>query len=58
LTQKLQLPQEKLCVTYFDGSDELKLDADAETKQIWLSLGYDLNWFSVGKCTNMHFTHI
>ena len=37
LTQEFKLDRDKLCVTYFGGSDTLP--PDIETKEIWRSLG-------------------
>lgn len=39
LTQKLNLPSDRLYVTYFGGDEKSSLSPDDECKNIWLSLG-------------------
>ncbi|CAL4141397.1 unnamed protein product, partial [Meganyctiphanes norvegica] len=39
LTEVYKLPSEFLYVTYFGGSDALGLQADLETRDIWLNIG-------------------
>ena len=39
LTETLQLPASHLYVTYFGGSEELGLQPDEETRDIWFDIG-------------------
>lgn len=41
LTNVYRLPQDQLYVTYFAGDEKLGLTADTESRDIWLSLGYN-----------------
>ncbi|CAO3587192.1 unnamed protein product [Absidia cylindrospora] len=41
LTEVLQLPQDRIYVTYFGGDEKMGLEADLEAKQIWMDLGVD-----------------
>uniref|UniRef100_A0A915LZP4 alanine--tRNA ligase n=1 Tax=Meloidogyne javanica TaxID=6303 RepID=A0A915LZP4_MELJA len=43
LTNWLQIPPERLYVSYFGGDSSAGLDADEECKEIWLSLGVNPN---------------
>lgn len=40
LTDVYKLPQNRLYVTYFKGNEDLGLNEDAETKEIWKTIGY------------------
>lgn len=42
LTQVYGIPAERLYVSYFSGDAANGLPADEETRQIWLSLGYEI----------------
>ncbi|KAI1732739.1 tRNA synthetases class II (A) domain-containing protein [Ditylenchus destructor] len=39
LTKKLEIPADRLYVTYFGGDETCKLQADEECRQIWLDIG-------------------
>ena len=39
LTGTFNLPKDRLLITYYGGCEELGIEADLETKNIWLSLG-------------------
>lgn len=39
LTEVYKMPKERLYITYFGGDDELGLEADLETRDIWINLG-------------------
>ena len=39
LTNVYKLPKDRLYVTYFEGNPELNLPVDAESRDMWLSLG-------------------
>lgn len=39
LTQVLNLPTDRLYVTYFGGDEKMGLEADLEAKQIWMDIG-------------------
>lgn len=39
LTNVYKIPPSRLYVTYFKGDDELGIEADLETKEIWKDLG-------------------
>ena len=40
MTRVYKLPSKFLYVTYFGGSEALGLEADLETRDIWLDIGY------------------
>ena len=74
LTNVYRVPKERLYVTYFGGAPESGLDADLETKQIWLDMGlpesrvlpFDMrdNFWEMGDtgpcgpCSEIHFDRI
>uniref|UniRef100_A0A8D2J116 Alanine--tRNA ligase n=1 Tax=Varanus komodoensis TaxID=61221 RepID=A0A8D2J116_VARKO len=74
LTQVYEIPKDRLYVTYFEGDSSLGLNADEESKEIWLSLGvppshvlpFQLkdNFWEMGDtgpcgpCTEIHYDHI
>ena len=39
LTEGYKLPADRLYVSYFGGDDSLGLEADTETRDIWLKMG-------------------
>lgn len=41
LTKVINLPEDRLYVTYFGGDEKLGLSADLEAKQMWLDLGVE-----------------
>jgi len=73
LTKELGLDSDKLWVTYFGGCQELGLEVDLETKEIWrmlgvpenriIPLGMDDNFWEMGlagpcgPCTEIHYNH-
>lgn len=42
LTERFNLPKDRLYVTYFGGNEAAGLQPDEECKQIWLNLGYSI----------------
>ncbi|KAI3858811.1 hypothetical protein MKX03_015748 [Papaver bracteatum] len=66
LTQVYKLPEDRMYVTYFGGDDKLGLEADYETRDIWLNLlppARDNFWEMgdtgpCGPCTEIHFDRI
>ncbi|KAI6654696.1 Alanine-tRNA ligase, cytoplasmic-like [Oopsacas minuta] len=74
LTNVYKIPRERLYVTYFGGDSKSGLDADLETKQIWLDIGipesrvlpFDMrdNFWEMGEtgpcgpCSEIHFDRI
>ncbi|KAF7633927.1 AA_TRNA_LIGASE_II_ALA domain-containing protein [Meloidogyne graminicola] len=74
LTVRLQIPPERLYVTYFGGDIAAGLEPDEECKQIWLSLGIDPthllpfgmkdNFWEMGDtgpcgpCSEIHYDHV
>jgi alanyl-tRNA synthetase len=41
LTKVLQLPEDRLYVSYFGGDEKLGLEPDLEAKKIWMDLGVE-----------------
>ena len=74
LTNVFKVPKERLYITYFGGDANSGLDADLETKQIWLDVGvpeervlpFDMkdNFWEMGEtgpcgpCSEIHFDRI
>ena len=74
LTNVYRVPKDRLYVTYFGGAPDAGLDADLETKQIWLEMGlpecrvlpFDMkdNFWEMGDtgpcgpCSEIHFDRI
>jgi len=40
LTERLNMPKDRLYVTYFGGNQERGLGPDLDAKEIWLKVGY------------------
>ena len=47
LTERLKLEKDRLYVTYFGGNKDAGLEPDLDTKNFWISLGYDTDFFSL-----------
>jgi alanyl-tRNA synthetase len=47
LTVKLEIPADRLYVSYFGGDKETGLEPDSECKQIWLDIGQVLKSYSI-----------
>ncbi|XP_055376341.1 alanine--tRNA ligase, cytoplasmic [Condylostylus longicornis] len=74
LTERMQLPKERLYVTYFGGDKEAGLEPDLECKEIWMKLGIKPehilpgsmkdNFWEMGEtgpcgpCSELHFDRI
>ena len=74
LTNVYKIPKERLYVTYFGGAAQVGLEADLETKQIWVDMGipearvlpFDMrdNFWEMGDtgpcgpCSEIHFDRI
>ncbi|XP_013419865.1 alanine--tRNA ligase, cytoplasmic-like [Lingula anatina] len=74
LTEVYNISQERLYVTYFGGNEQLGLDPDLETREIWLKLGIPEdhlfpsgmkdNFWDMGEtgpcgpCTEIHYDHV
>nr|XP_060610051.1 alanine--tRNA ligase, mitochondrial [Anolis sagrei ordinatus] len=74
LTEVYEIPKDRLYVTYFGGNATLGLNADEETREIWLNLGlppshvlpFEMkdNFWEMGEsgpcgpCTEIHYDHI
>ncbi len=74
VTEVYGLPKDRLFVTYFGGSEELALEADEETREVWRSLGVppdrvlafgaeDNFWEMAasgpcGPCSEIHYDHV
>lgn len=41
LTKVINLPEDRLYVTYFGGDEKMGLPADLEAKQLWMDLGVE-----------------
>lgn len=41
LTKVINLPEDRLYVTYFGGDEKMGLPADLEAKQMWMDLGVE-----------------
>ncbi|XP_044751595.1 alanine--tRNA ligase, mitochondrial [Coccinella septempunctata] len=69
-----KIPSDRLYVTYFKGDEELKIEEDLETKEIWRSIGVSTdriipfgmsdNFWEMGEvgpcgpCTEIHYDHL
>ncbi|KAI7902958.1 alanyl-tRNA synthetase [Cokeromyces recurvatus] len=74
LTKVINLPEDRLYVTYFGGDEKLGLPADLEAKQMWMDLGVEEkrlipgdvkdNFWEMGEtgpcgpCSEIHFDRI
>uniref|UniRef100_UPI00358FBFE6 alanine--tRNA ligase, mitochondrial-like isoform X2 n=1 Tax=Myxine glutinosa TaxID=7769 RepID=UPI00358FBFE6 len=74
LTQELGLPKDRLYISYFGGDQQLELQPDAQTRDVWLQLGIPPshllpfgakeNFWEMGDvgpcgpCSEIHYDHV